>query len=213
MTPSIAVQTALEVTEAGLTVMANAAQLAPIPYAFQVIWLAQSILGTIQRVRNNKKGFRQLEKDIGELYRAIIDSESRVQSLEMKQSLSELLSLLTKINKFVLKRTAGNTIYRILTSRMDASKIQDYRVQIRQALDVFALKTQINIHENTEWILKEVLTRGVDAPTTATSPVSDPPGVTNSPNTTVGKFLNCVIAGPITVTTINGDCTEPTVYH
>ncbi|KAJ6560142.1 hypothetical protein B0H19DRAFT_1069831 [Mycena capillaripes] len=212
MTPSIAVQTALEVTEVGLTVMANAAQLAPIPYAFQVIWLAQSILGTIQRVRNNKKGFRQLEKDIGELVRAIIDSESRVQSLEMKQSLSELLSLLTKIDKFVLKRTAGNTIYRILTSRMDASKIQGYRFQMRQALDVFAFKTQINIHENTERILKEVL-RGADAPTTATSPVLDLPVETNSLNTTVGKFVNCVIAGPMTVTTINGDCTGPTVYR
>ncbi|KAJ6471887.1 hypothetical protein C8R45DRAFT_936552 [Mycena sanguinolenta] len=216
---------ALEATGVCLSVMAAVTQIAPIPYAQEVISLAGAILTTVQRVRSNKIGFQQLAKDIRDLVRAVVDS--RVESSAMKKRLKNLVSLLTEIKNFALEHTSHGVLHRIASNSADSSKIQDYRGKIRQALDVFALKAQIDIHENTVQILKELQgTRArsppADSPakspelgssTESTSVSRGPAVVTNNVNTTLGKFVNCKIGGTVTMTTINGDYTSATMYH
>ncbi|KAJ7792305.1 hypothetical protein B0H14DRAFT_2624052 [Mycena olivaceomarginata] len=160
MTPSTVLGTALEATGACLSVMATVAQISPVPYTQEVISLAESILSAIQRVRSNKAGFQLLAKDIRGLIRAV--KESHVQSSAMKRRLKKLVSLLTEIKEFALEYTSHNVFHRIMTSSTDSSKMQDYRAQIRQALDVFEFRTQIDIHENTVKILNELRGRALD---------------------------------------------------
>ncbi|KAJ7832776.1 hypothetical protein B0H14DRAFT_3142818 [Mycena olivaceomarginata] len=140
--------------------MATVAQISPVPYTQEVISLAESILSAIQRVRSNKAGFQLLAKDIRGLIRAV--KESHVQSSAMKRRLKKLVSLLTEIKEFALEYTSHNVFHRIMTSSTDSSKMQDYRAQIRQALDVFEFRTQIDIHENTVKILNELRGRALD---------------------------------------------------
>ncbi|KAJ6580745.1 hypothetical protein B0H19DRAFT_1060474 [Mycena capillaripes] len=162
MHASNAVGIALEATRAGLSMMATVVPIAPIPYAQQVISLGESILAMVQRVRSNKTDFQQLAKDIRDLVRAA--EGSRAQSSHMKENLGNLISLLEEIKDFVLDHTSHNLLHRIISSSMDASKVQEYREQIRQALDLFELKTQISTHENTERILKALEDSGRNVP-------------------------------------------------
>ncbi|KAF7345548.1 hypothetical protein MVEN_01573500 [Mycena venus] len=126
-------------------IVANIAQFAPFPYAAQLITLTMSVLATIQRVRDNKAAFKQLADDLRDLVRAVL--EARVVSVEMEQILEKLASVLVEINDFVLEHISHNRVRRMMMSMMDASKIQDYRLHIKQALDLFMLQSQIGIHE------------------------------------------------------------------
>ncbi|KAJ6580747.1 hypothetical protein B0H19DRAFT_1112267 [Mycena capillaripes] len=135
-----------------LSIIGTFAQMAPVPYAQPVISLGESILTMVQRVRSNKTGFQQLAKDIRDLVRAA--QGSHVQSSHMEKNLRNLISLLKEIRDFVQEHTSHGVFRRIVSNGLDASKIQDYRQQIQQALNLFELKTQISTHENTERILK-----------------------------------------------------------
>ncbi|KAF7345553.1 hypothetical protein MVEN_01574000 [Mycena venus] len=138
-----------------LTTVGNIVQIAPVPYAEQVISLALSILTTIQRVRDNKTAFQQLADDIQALVCAVLDA--RVLSVAMERILEGLVSVLLEIEDFALEHTSHNIFHRMVTSSMDASRIQDYRSKVQQALVIFGVKTQIGTHENTVLILRLLL--------------------------------------------------------
>jgi hypothetical protein len=48
--------------------------------------------------------------------------------------------LLTEIKDFVLERNSHSSFHRMVVGSTDASKIQDYRVQIQQALNLFGVR-------------------------------------------------------------------------
>ncbi|KAJ6462384.1 hypothetical protein C8R47DRAFT_1327205 [Mycena vitilis] len=230
---------ALEATGTFLSIMSTAAQFAPVPYTGAVISLAESILTMVQRVRSNKVGFQQLATDIQGLVGVI--RKSRVQSSDMKKDLRGLFSLLTDIKDFVEKHSSHNLFHRMVNTGADASTLQDYRDKIQSTLSLFMLKTQINIHENIDRILKNQEggpearfepsepgpagatsqpPRRVDTASSGTAPPIAPisPGAklatsrSSSVHTTVGNFDNCQIEGTVIVMTINGDYTSSTVY-
>ncbi|KAJ7780053.1 hypothetical protein DFH07DRAFT_793565 [Mycena maculata] len=156
MAPSThALGTALEATVTCLSLMAGVAQLAPVPYAQQLISLAASILNAIQQIQENKAGFKQLAQDAGDLVFAVVSEiDSRTPSVEMKQKLDELISLLKNIRDFASEHVSRNVLIRAVTNKADGKKIKDYRAKIRHALDVFGLKAHISVHENIVQILK-----------------------------------------------------------
>ncbi|KAJ7147711.1 hypothetical protein C8R43DRAFT_1129624 [Mycena crocata] len=250
-----ALGTALEAAGNCLAFAASVAQFTPVPYTQQLISLAVAILSTIQRAKDNKAGFQQLARDTGDIVRAVV--EARVLSFHMKKSLEDLVVLLTEIKNFAVEHLSRGTIHRVLASLNDASKIRDYRAQIRQALDVFGLKTQISSHENILQILEELQDRRTELPlpppplidspglvdpatisisvtapllpdavddvaaqpaTMSSSPPATPPAALPPVpqvvlNDSFGNFLNCSIAGPVTLTTLNGDYTAQNSYQ
>ncbi|KAF8210964.1 hypothetical protein K438DRAFT_100899 [Mycena galopus ATCC 62051] len=169
MTSSVAVETSLGAAVGCLSVMASFAQLSGIPYAAQVISLASEILTAIQRVRNNKVAFQRLAADIQDLVVAVRESTGNL-SAEMEHGLERLVSALVEIYEFVLKHTSRGKLHRVVASVADASKINEYRAQIRQALDLFGLKAQIVIHQNLLQIIKELAQRGSNLPRQSSNP-------------------------------------------
>ncbi|KAJ7114005.1 hypothetical protein C8R44DRAFT_796082 [Mycena epipterygia] len=128
--------TVLEASGVFLAFMANAAQLASVPYVQQLLSLAVSILNIIQRVQDNKTGFHQSAKDAGEIVWTVL--ESRIISVHMKDGLDRLIFLLMDIENFALGYASRNALLRML-SKSDMTKIGDYRTKMRQALDVFGM--------------------------------------------------------------------------
>ncbi|KAJ7498201.1 hypothetical protein B0H11DRAFT_2226335 [Mycena galericulata] len=168
--------TALGTTATALTFMANVAQFAPIPYAQQLISLAVSILDIAQRVQDNKAAFKQLANDTGEIVCAILSVvESRGPSPFLKPHLDGLVSLLEGIKDFASDHVSRHAVVRMFMNMADQKKIQDFRAQMSQALVVFGLKTQINVHENIVEILDELHKGRTEALQSAPSAGSDSP--------------------------------------
>ncbi|KAJ7467766.1 hypothetical protein B0H11DRAFT_2239182 [Mycena galericulata] len=185
--------TALGTTATALTFMANVAQFAPIPYAQQLISLAVSILDIAQRVQDNKAAFKQLANDTGEIVCAILSVvESRGPSPFLKPHLDGLVSyeppskfcarrvthfvsLLEGIKDLASDHVSRHAVVRMFMNMADQKKIQDFRAQMSQALVVFGLKTQINVHENIVEILNELHKGRTEALQSAPSAGSDNP--------------------------------------
>ncbi|KAJ7036649.1 hypothetical protein C8F04DRAFT_1095236 [Mycena alexandri] len=141
---------ALEVTGIALALVGNVTQVIPLPYAQQVIALAQKILTTTQEVRNNKEGYQRLDKDLRQLVHVADELMAHAQSDESKRNLRNLVGSLTDLIDLALERTSQNLVLRLFTSGTDAAKIQEYRAGVRQALDVFMFGTIAKIDARTE---------------------------------------------------------------
>ncbi|KAJ7777079.1 hypothetical protein B0H16DRAFT_1504272 [Mycena metata] len=222
---------ALEVTGVALTLAGNAAGALPVPYVQQAIALAQKILTKTQEVRNNKEGFQRLDKDLRQLIHVADELMARAQSDESKKNLRNLVGLLTDLINLTLERTSQNLVLRLFTSGTDATKIQEYRAGIRQALDVFMFGAIVNIDARVEQMaLPDSAPRkapeasgqqpseqkhGWDGPPStarALSAKGTPPSAPILPvgspavyiNYATGNFIDCKTGGTVTITTING---------
>ncbi|KAJ7749658.1 hypothetical protein B0H16DRAFT_1551008 [Mycena metata] len=221
---------ALEVTGVALTLAKNAAGVLPVPYVQQAIVLLQGLLTATQEVRNNKEGFQRLDKDLRQLVHVADELMARAQSDESKKNLRNLVGLLTDLINLTLERTSQNLVLRLFTSGTDATKIQEYRAGIRQALDLFMFGAIAKIDATVEQMaLQDSAPRkapeaseqhpseqkhGWDAAPSTVTKLSSPKGtpplapILGSPavyiNYATGNFIDCKTGGTATITTING---------
>ncbi|KAJ7030018.1 hypothetical protein C8F04DRAFT_1115048, partial [Mycena alexandri] len=145
--------------------LTTAAQFAPLPFLQQASILALAILTTVRGAKDNKESFKALANDACELVSAIIcvyndmEKDGLKPSLNLKQRVDELVSLLQHINQWSQKHVAKSMMARIVALTSDNNKIQQYRSKLRQALDVFGLQSSITIHETVVQILTELRER------------------------------------------------------
>lgn len=143
----------LDTSDFVLTVVRDAARLAPIPYLKDAAGLALGIVNVIQGVRGNKDAFRRLADDACGLVYAILCRHATAArtasgvSADLLDNLQELLKTLTAIERFAKKKVSRNVVMRVIMRQSDLGTIQEFRETLRQSLDLFGLKSNITIQE------------------------------------------------------------------
>ncbi|KAJ7503043.1 hypothetical protein B0H11DRAFT_2188145 [Mycena galericulata] len=189
-------------------------QLAPLPFLQQASCLALEILNTVRGARDNKEAFKSLARDACELVSAIVcvyqdmEKDGLQPSLGLKKRVNELISLLQRIKLFCDKHISKGALQRMVRLQSENGKIQQYRAQLRQALDVFGLQSSISIHENVVQLLKELRDRD-SRKKDGDSESSSPP-----PAHPFGNLFQGTIHGSdIRINTINGNQEFHTTNH
>ncbi|KAF8071474.1 hypothetical protein FPV67DRAFT_1666967 [Lyophyllum atratum] len=141
---SKAVGLVLDTSDVVLSVLKDAARVAPIPYLQQSSALALGI-----GMRNNKDAFLRLANDACELVYAILCTPTGESPTPVYlDNLRGLTETLADIQQFAKKEASRTTILRMIKHKADLDAIKEYREKLRQSLDVFGLKSNISIHEN-----------------------------------------------------------------
>ncbi|KAF7326255.1 hypothetical protein MKEN_00478500 [Mycena kentingensis (nom. inval.)] len=139
----------------GLAMAGSAA--IPAPYAQQIGSVAAYILNHIKLVYVNKSDLCVLAQELAELAEAVQDSEADGPSASAAASRvvfqDSLLLQLAEIRRFVDKTTRRPRLRRVLFAAHDAAVIQEFQNDIRRALRVFGIKSQLKLCKSTEEIL------------------------------------------------------------
>ncbi|KAK7057617.1 hypothetical protein R3P38DRAFT_2842050 [Favolaschia claudopus] len=184
-----AVDKTFDISATVLATLTTAAQFTPVPFLQDASVLALALLNTVRQARDNKESFKALANDACELVSAIIcvyndmEKDGLKPSLGLKKHVEDLISLLQTINQFAQKHVAQGMLTRIIRIQTETNKIQQYRMRLRQALDVFGLQSTISIHETVVSILQE-LREQEKARQDAPQPASP------SPDNPFGNLLN-----------------------
>ncbi|RDB14957.1 hypothetical protein Hypma_016168 [Hypsizygus marmoreus] len=164
----------LGASEVILSTLQNTACLTPVPFLCDATTLAVGIINAAQGARGNKDALRRLGNDAGALVCAILSKESdsmdrTSSSRTLDINLEALVSTLKSIQKFAAKGASRAFLSRAMLHRYDLAKIQECRENVRQALDVFGLRSTIELHENVATIIQLVSDRrtAVDIPGTS----------------------------------------------
>ncbi|KAJ7716526.1 hypothetical protein B0H16DRAFT_1741183 [Mycena metata] len=211
-----AVNAAFDISTTVLATLTTAAQFAPLPFLQQASILALAILTTVRSAKDNKETFKALANDACELVSAIIcvyndmEKDGLKPSVNLKQRVEDLVSLLQSINQWSQKHAAKSMMARIVSVTSDNNKIQGYRLKLRQALDVFGLQSSITIHETVVQILAELRERDEtkkDEGSQPSSPSSQPP------SHPFGNLLQGNITGNVKINHISGNQEFHTTTH
>ncbi|KAF7326304.1 hypothetical protein MKEN_00483800 [Mycena kentingensis (nom. inval.)] len=148
----------------GLAMAGSAA--VPVPYAQQIGSVAAYILNHIKLVNVNKSDLCILAQELTELAEAGQDSEAEGPSAEASRVVFQdaLLFQLAEIRRFVDKTTRRPRLRRVLFAAHDAAVIQEFQNDIRRALRVFGIKSQLRLCRSTEEILHRLQSLQVRPP-------------------------------------------------
>ncbi|KAJ6491791.1 hypothetical protein C8R47DRAFT_440315 [Mycena vitilis] len=205
-----AIDATFDISATVLATLTTAAEFAPLPFLQQASIFALAILNTVRGAKDNKESFKALANDACELVSAIVcvyndmQKDGQTPSLGLKKHVEELVTLLKGINQFAQKHVARSTFQRIVRLQTETAKIQQYRGRLRQALDVFGLRSSISIHETVVQILQELRERepqAKDGETGSASPPLSPP----PPVHPFGNLLQGNITGNIRINNIAGN--------
>ncbi|KAF8167127.1 hypothetical protein B0H34DRAFT_680351 [Crassisporium funariophilum] len=136
-----------------LALIKEAAEFAPVPYLKQAAATTLFILNTIQAVKDNKDGFQRLADDAAGLIVAVWRSFSKAKDPEkwlspvLREILGELVETLDAISDFVRHQLHRNRAIRVIFSKADVAKTQEYRERLQQAMTKFELQSHITINE------------------------------------------------------------------
>jgi len=134
-----------------LSLVNEAATLAPFPELKGAASVALKILENTQAVKENKDAYVQLGEDSGGLIVAIWCSFKKTEyprewlSTEMREILEDLTHTLKNICSFVEDHISKNKAMRIMHGR--ARKINDYLEHLNYAMQKFELQSQMNIND------------------------------------------------------------------
>ncbi|KAG6888866.1 hypothetical protein C0992_007307 [Termitomyces sp. T32_za158] len=116
----------------------------------------------LDNVKDNKKAYRKLEEDASEIVSIIRDREPRVchgaATLPpgyLKHT-EDLSGTLAEICKSVEGKVLRNTALDVTESKSDPAMIQEYRERLKHSLEVFNLKSNIDIHETLASIQRQL---------------------------------------------------------
>lgn len=136
-----------------LTTLTQAAAASPDPFLKVASGTALVILTTVQAVRENKENFRRLGADVcGVVYNINCAYDKSVKSgkelsQHMRECLVELSGTLQSISLFVEAQLKRGKLLRIVLSKGDLGKIQEYRERLNVAMALFEFQNTISIHE------------------------------------------------------------------
>ncbi|KAF8816232.1 hypothetical protein BYT27DRAFT_7238066 [Phlegmacium glaucopus] len=136
-----------------LTVVKDAATFAPFSELKRAASVALFILKTIQAVRENKEAYERLGDDSVGLIAAIWRSYKKAElpnewlSAEMREILEDLTHTLESIATFVGEQLSRNRAIRVIFSRADTIKINEYREHLNYAMQKFELQSHMNIND------------------------------------------------------------------
>ncbi|RDB24523.1 hypothetical protein Hypma_008331 [Hypsizygus marmoreus] len=155
---------ALHASEVILSTLQNAARLTPLPFLRDAATLAVGIITAAQGARGNKDALQRLGNDAGALVCAVISKEKdQADGLgtlrTMNANLEELISTLSSIKKFAKKHASRNFLVRMMLHKHDLAQIQEYRESLRHALDLFGLRSTLELQENVSRIVQLVSER------------------------------------------------------
>nr|GAT48498.1 predicted protein [Mycena chlorophos] len=121
------------------------------PYIQAVASIAELIISTCERVRNNKEACKKMTEKTKELVDVVINvihnSETEL-SPDMARSVEQLTDTLHKLHSFLRSQVSGSLLRRMLRSMEDADLITECNEGLKHALDVFSVQSGI-IHAKT----------------------------------------------------------------
>ncbi|KAJ6603042.1 hypothetical protein B0H10DRAFT_2316174 [Mycena sp. CBHHK59/15] len=149
--------TSLAATVQVTTLLSNAAKFAPVPCLDRISVLKQSILTTVQDVRENKEALQRL---VGDAHKLICAAERAGQTAHrnLRDDLDALVASIKAISGSAPSSRQSRCIWArwLKCKKIDVSTIGGYRQKIMQELDLFALKTQIRIEADIRHISDEL---------------------------------------------------------
>jgi len=144
-----------------LSVVKEAAMLAPIAELKKAACSALLIFKTTQIVKENKEAYERLGYDSGGLIIAIWRSFKKAEdpekwlSAEMRDILEDLSHTLENICSFVNEQLSKSKAIRVIFSRADGVKINEYREHLNYAMQKFELQSHMNINDVLIRVLKK----------------------------------------------------------
>ncbi|KAF9522356.1 hypothetical protein CPB83DRAFT_840547 [Crepidotus variabilis] len=136
-----------------LSALRDASALAPVPYLQQAAGSTLTIIQTIQTVKDNKADLQQLAEDAGKvitaIYSAYLQSDDKEEwpGKPLEEGLKELVSTLQNIQTITDARSRRRLPGRFINSLTDVKKVQEYRMKLNQALQVFGVSAQLQSYE------------------------------------------------------------------
>ncbi|KAF5350725.1 hypothetical protein D9757_012582 [Collybiopsis confluens] len=155
----------VDLSDQVLRTVVGVAQFTPTPYLGTLAVVALSIFSAIQGARDNQDSLKQLAHiaitcvdTVNNTYKELQQQMSTASSSTaepgtesfssdpmLNRHVAELLRILQKIDDWVKSLTSRNILRRVVASRSDLNFIQDYKDQIKQALDKFQLQSMITL--------------------------------------------------------------------
>ncbi|KAF5383357.1 hypothetical protein D9757_008396 [Collybiopsis confluens] len=155
--------TLVDLSDQVLRTIVGVAQFTPTPYLGSLAVVALCIFNAIQGARDNQDSLKQLAHiaitsvdTVNSTYKELqqqtptarsstagLATDSFSSDPTLNRHVEELLRILQKINDWVKSLTSRNILRRVVASRSDLNFIQDYKDQIKQALDKFQLQSMI----------------------------------------------------------------------
>ncbi|EDR07261.1 uncharacterized protein LACBIDRAFT_328103 [Laccaria bicolor S238N-H82] len=157
------VENSLEISNIVLTTLNNAASMAPVPYLQQAAGLALGILNIVQGAKDNRDAFHKLAADTCELVYVVLcmyeeatkKGDDRGPSRKLVDDLQGLLGTISSIERFLRKEVSRGALFRLVRSKADLGKIQEYRDTLRRSLDLFGLQSNVAIREATSQLINQ----------------------------------------------------------
>ncbi|KAF8809986.1 hypothetical protein BYT27DRAFT_7241063 [Phlegmacium glaucopus] len=136
-----------------LTMVKEAATFAPFSELKQAASVALLVLQTIQAVKENREAYERLGEDSVGLIAVIWRSYGKAKdpdkwlSADMREIIVELTGTLNNIASFVQDQLSRNMAIRVIFSRADTGKINEYREQLDYSIQKFQLQSHMNMDD------------------------------------------------------------------
>ncbi|THU93815.1 hypothetical protein K435DRAFT_779706 [Dendrothele bispora CBS 962.96] len=136
---------ALDVSTALISTLHEVARFSPVPFLAETSSLALNLLNIVQNAKNNQEDFLRLAKEACELVYGIKMTlgNTRNPNVDLRNYLKVLKETLSEIEDYAKRRTSRNWAARAIFTKSDAMVVQEYRQQIRHALDLFNIQTTV----------------------------------------------------------------------
>ncbi|KAK7031272.1 hypothetical protein VNI00_013523 [Paramarasmius palmivorus] len=184
--------TAIEISTMTLQVLKEAGDVSPFPGAGAIASLALEILTAVQNARENKDALKRLAYDAVAVATAVVEQFEEIKKKEqtvpssLEKHTETLKSTMEVIREFTDSQRKRNRLQRIMSSKSDATLIQDYRQQLQQAMGLFGVQSNIDISLALERVEQLLLQQKISDFTESTveSPTAAPLLHTDASNTT-----------------------------
>ncbi|KIK52711.1 hypothetical protein GYMLUDRAFT_77721 [Collybiopsis luxurians FD-317 M1] len=153
--PNFSSSGAWDVSAQAMELLAHTARVAPIPLIGTLSSLALSILKAIRNAQDNKDAFKilgysafSLALAVKNTYDALRFSGETKSDLELQslyQDVKGLVATFKEILQFIYERRSRGLFKRTLLPRADSRQIRRYENKLQNALNVFSVKSNINI--------------------------------------------------------------------
>lgn len=142
----------LGASEVFLTVVKDVSSVTAVPFMRDAAELSLTFLNIVQTVRENKEAWICLAENVAQLVSAVAakvnNAGSHTLDSDTVHQVRELYRMLLKVREIVDAMKSRNLFKRIVGSRDDATKLQQYRDDLRAAIDLFGVRAAITNAEN-----------------------------------------------------------------
>ncbi|KAJ3494384.1 hypothetical protein NLJ89_g10819 [Agrocybe chaxingu] len=148
-----------------LNALKNAGSVTGVPFLSEAAATALRILTMAQDVRGNQDAFVELGRDAcGLVYAVLVECDNIIKAGRkvpdrLQEHIRQLLENLITIDKFTSKRVDRAYIKRVIHHNRDKEQIEQFKVMLRQSLDLFGLQSTITIQDNVHRVLIAVETQ------------------------------------------------------